>query len=141
MIVLDTNVLSEAMRPKPDERVLAWLASQAPASVFTTCITQTELLFGALCLAAGRQRKDLLAAIEGLFEEDFAGRVLPFDGPAAKECARLAADCRQSGRALALADAQIAAIAHSRGAILATRNVKDFEACEIGLINPWDEDL
>ena len=141
MIVLDTNVLSEAMRPKPDERVLAWLAAQPPASVFTTCITQTEVLFGALCLAAGRRRIDLLAAIEGLFEEDFAGRVSPFNGSAAKECARLAKDCRQSGRGLALADAQIAAIAHSRGASMATRNIKDFEACGIALINPWNQEL
>jgi predicted nucleic acid-binding protein len=83
MIVLDTNVLSEVMRPPPSEAVLRWFAMHPAATLFTTTITQAEILFGLALLPEGRRRSDLLMAAEQMFAEDFAGRVLPFDSMAA----------------------------------------------------------
>jgi predicted nucleic acid-binding protein len=79
----------------------------------------------------------LVAEIEGMIGEDFGGRILPFDSPAAVAFAEIAAQRRQAGRPISQADAQIAAIARSRGATLATRNVPDFEGCGIEIVNPW----
>ena len=136
MIVLDTNVLSELMRPRPARAVENWIAAQPSASLFTTAITQAEVLYGLALLPAGRRRSGLVAAAEAIFEVDLARHVLPFDSAAAREFAAIAASCRQTGRAMAQADAQIAAIAGSRGAALATRNVADFESCGIRVIDP-----
>jgi predicted nucleic acid-binding protein len=137
MIVLDTNVLSELMRPRPARTVEAWVAAQPAASLFTTAITQAEILYGVALLPEGRRRDGLAAMVDAIFELDLAGRVLPFDGAAAREFAGVAASRRQAGRPMAQADAQIAAIVRSRGAALATRNRADFEACGIRVIDPW----
>ena len=138
MIVLDTNVLSELMRPTPSEAVLRWVAGQPGTELFTTTITQAEILFGLALLPEERRRNDLLAAAERMFVEDFSGRVLPFDTAAATAFASVAAGRRRKGRPTGAFDAQIAAISGSRGAALATRNVADFLECGLVIINPWE---
>jgi predicted nucleic acid-binding protein len=137
MIVLDTNVLSETMKPVPAREVLDWLAVQPAARLFVTSITQAEILYGLGIMPKGKRRAVLQTEAEGMFEEDFAGRILPFDADAARLFPHIAATRRASGRPIALADAQIAAIARSRGASLATRNTGDFESCGVTLLNPW----
>lgn len=137
MILLDTNVLSELMRPAPDPAVERWLAAQPDASLFISAITEAELRYGAALLPSGKRRSALTAEIDGMLEEDFDSRILPFDRLAAQAFAVIAADRRQAGRPISQADAQIAAIARSRGAALATRNVPDFDGCGVEVINPW----
>lgn len=137
MILLDTNILSELIRPAPEPAVERWLAAQPDASVFITAITEAELRYGAALLPNGKRRVALAAEIEGMLEEDFGGRILPFDSMAAQAFAVLASERRQAGKPISQADAQIAAVARSRGASLATRNVPDFEGCGIEVINPW----
>ena len=138
MIVLDTNVLSELMRPAPSEAVRRWVAEQPVTTLFTTTVTQAEILFGLALLPEGRRRSDLLIAAEQMFAEDFADRVLAFDTPAAIKFATIAATRRRQGRPTGTFNAQIAAIALSRGATLATRNVADFQVCGLTIINPWE---
>lgn len=137
MIVLDTNVISELLRQKPDRAVEAWLADQPPASIFTTTITEAEILYGVRLLPDGKRKTELLAAIEPIFAEDFAGRVLPFDQDAADAYATIAVARRLAGRPISQFDAQVAAIAASRGAAIATRNVADFAEVGVPVINPW----
>ncbi len=137
MIVLDTNVISELLRPAPAGQVMSWIAAQPLDSTYTTSITQAEMLYGVHILPKGNRRTKLERAITAIFREDFAGRILPFDGGAAIAFAEIAAQRRLSGRAISQADAQIAAITHFRRAHLATRNISDFEDLSIPLINPW----
>ena len=137
MILLDTNVLSELMRPKPDSRVLAWIASHRAQSLHTTSITQAEILHGIMLLAPGRKRRAFEAAAEAMFREDFTGSVLAFSSDAASPYARIAVDRRSAGRPISQFDAQIAAIALWRRATVATRNTADFEGCGVDLVNPW----
>jgi predicted nucleic acid-binding protein len=139
MILLDTNILSELMRPASEKSVEQWLADQPDASVFISAITEAELHYGVALLPAGKRRSALATVIEDMLREDFTGRILPFDSAAAVAFAEIAATRRQAGRPIAQADAQIAAIAWSRGAALATRNVSDFEGCGIDVVNPWTE--
>lgn len=137
MILLDTNVLSELMRPKPSPSVVAWIAQQPAADLFTTAITEAEILYGIELLGKGKRRDALQAAAEGMFTEDLAGRVLPFESDAALHFARIAAHRRALGRPISHADAQIAAIARAHGAKLATANGPDFADCSIDVIDPW----
>ena|ERR1700728_43341 len=137
MIILDTNVLSEVVKPQPSAEVLRWLAAHPPDQLFITTITQAEILYGLELLAKGKRRTALMAAVDAMFDEDFAGRILPFDMEAARAFARIAADRRASGRPVSQFDAQIAAIARSHGAAVATRNPQDFEDCGIKVLNPW----
>ncbi|OAP46173.1 type II toxin-antitoxin system VapC family toxin [Sinorhizobium americanum] len=138
MIILDTNVLSELLAPIPSVLVEAWLAEQPPASIFTTTVTQAEILYGIRIMSEGRRRRELEAAIALIFREDLSGRILPFDGEAADAYASIASQRRKSGRPISQFDAQIAAIALSRGAALATRNVSDFAETGVAIVNPWD---
>ena len=138
MIVLDTNILSELMRPNPEELVCGWLATQPAASVFTTTINEAEVLYGVALLPRGARRTELETAVSEMFREDFAGRLLTFDSDAAHAYAAIASKRKRSGRPIAQFDAQIASICNSRGAELATRNVKDFTDCGITLVNPWE---
>lgn len=137
MIVLDTNVLSEALRPAPDHQAMDWFARQPRATLFTTTITRGELLYGALLLPQGKRRRFLLAAVQAIMDIDMAGKVLDFDSAAADAYAQIAAARRQSGRPISQFDAMIAAMARSRGPRLATRNVRDFADCGVTLIDPW----
>jgi predicted nucleic acid-binding protein len=137
MIVLDTNVLSEALRPVPEPSVLDWLANQPRASLFTTTVTRGEILYGIRLLSDGKRRRGVWAAAKKIFDEDFADQVLGFDSDAADMYAEIAASRRTSGKPISQFDAMIVAIARSRGASLATRNMKDFEGCDVEVINPW----
>jgi predicted nucleic acid-binding protein len=137
VIILDTNVLSELLKASPSPAVKSWVAGHASASLFTTTITEAEMLLGVALLGRGKRRQMLEESMAGMFETDFAGRLLPFDSSAARSFARLVARRRAMGRPIAQLDAQIAGITHSRGAKLATRNLSDFEGCEIELVNPW----
>ena len=139
MIVLDTNVLSEALKPLPSPIVIDWLAAQEPSSVFTTAITQAEVLYGVETLPAGRRRMRLLAAVEKMFAEEFEGRILPFDEDAARAFAGIVAARDRAGRPISQFDAMIAAIARSHRAAVATRNTADFQNCGVDVINPWTE--
>jgi len=137
MIILDTNVLSEIMRAEPSAIVLHWLEAQHTAQLFTTSITEAEILYGLALMDDGRRRRDLEVAAHAMFARDFAGHILPFDSTAAQAFADIVATRRRIGRPISQADAQIAAIARSRGAKVATRNIEDFKACGIALIDPW----
>jgi hypothetical protein len=137
VIILDTNVLSELMRPEPTVNVREWVASQPASRLFITAITQAEVLFGIALLPGGRRRDRIAAAAKAMFTEDFSGRILPFGADAAPLYAEIAVVGRNRGRPISQWDAQIAAIARATGATLATRNVADFEHCAIELINPW----
>jgi predicted nucleic acid-binding protein len=137
VIILDTNVLSELLRPAPEPRVEAWLAAQDGAEVYLTAITEAELRYGVAIMANGRRRSALAAAVDRILREDFIARILPFDSAAAQVYAAIGAARRLAGRPIAQADCQIAAIARANGATIATRNIGDFEDCGVALINPW----
>jgi predicted nucleic acid-binding protein len=137
MIVLDTNVLSEALKPAPDRNLGAWLAAQTAASLFATAVSQAEMLYGVALLTPGRRRDVLRSVIDHIFESDFAGRVLSFDSAAARAFAIIATARRRAGQPMGPFDAQIAAIALSRNASVATRDVGDFAGCGVPIIDPW----
>jgi len=138
MIVLDTNVLSEMMKPKPEARVVGWVTAQSATDLYTTSITQAEILHGLMLLPPGQRRRALEAAATSMFEDDFEGRILGFGSEVAATYARIASDRRRSGRAIAHFDAQIAAIARVAGAAVATRNTADFEGCGVTVVDPWE---
>lgn len=138
MIVLDTNVLSELMRIEPDLKVLGWVDAQPSMDLAISAVTVAEILHGIARLPFGKRKQKLEAHAMAMFEEDFAGRILPFDAHAAVEYATLVSDAEAKGRAASMADAQIAAICRSHGAPIATRNVRDFEYSGVRVINPWD---
>jgi toxin FitB len=137
MIVLDTNVLSEALRPAPEPLVLDWLANQPRTSLYITTVTRGEILYGIRLLLDGKRRRRLWDAARLIFDEDFADQMLSFDSDAADMYAEIAASRRTAGKPISQFDAMIVAMAGSRGASLATRNVKDFEECGVDIINPW----
>ena len=137
MIMLDTNVVSELMRPSPNPTVEQWVATRPAARLFFSAVGEAELRYGVAIMAAGRRQAALASAIEAMLREDFAGRVLPFDSDAARAYAEIAASRRAAGRPVAQADSQIAAIARSRGMALATRNVRDFGDMGIDILDPW----
>ena len=137
MWVLDTNVISELMRPEPEPKVMEWLGSRPCGSLFLTAIMEAELRYGLALLPAGRRRNDLTAALEDMLEQDFADRILPFDRSAARAYADIVSGRRQQGRPISHFDGQTAAIARSRDAGVATRNEIDFAGCGIAVTNPW----
>ena len=139
MIVLDTNVVSELLRPAPATQVEAWLSAQDGAKVYFTSVGEAELRHGVATLPAGQRRTALTKAIEGILEEDFRDRILPFDRDAAGAYAVIAAARRAAGRPISQFDCQIAAIARAHGASVATRNTADYEGYGIALIDPWDK--
>jgi predicted nucleic acid-binding protein len=137
MIVVDTTVTSEIMRPAPAGSVRAWLAEQPVRELYTTAITVAEIGYGIARLADG-QRKELLAVAAAEVFSSFSDHVLPFDDRAAAEYADVVLGRERAGTPISGFDAQIACICRSRGAVLATRNVKDFDNVGIELTNPWD---
>jgi predicted nucleic acid-binding protein len=139
MIVIDTNVLSETLKPSPSDVVLGWLASQEPMAVFITTITQAEVLYGVEALPAGKRRTRLHGAIENLFASAFQGRILSFDEDSARVFPKIVANREALGRPISQFDAMIASICRARRAAIATRNVDDFAHCGVPIINPWNE--
>ena len=138
-IVLDTNVLSELMRPQPDQAVMDWFAGGGDTVYYVSVITTAEILLGISLLPAGKRRNNLAAAAESMFKEDFTGKVLPFDASCAVLYAATVSDRRRAGFQMTTEDAQIAAIVLSHGYALATRNTRDFMHID-GLVlqNPWN---
>jgi predicted nucleic acid-binding protein len=141
MILLDTNVVSEVMKPSAvrSAKVHAWLRPYPTADVFTTTISLAEVLAGIAILPKGRRKIDLQRAAEKIFTTVFPQRILPFDEAAAGAFAELVTVRRRKGLSFDALDIQIAAIAKSRGMTIATRNVMDFEDSGIDVINPWGD--
>lgn len=137
MILLDTNVLSELMRPAPDPSVAAWVASHPATALATSTVTQSEILHGIARLPAGRRREALQRTAAAMFEEEFGDRVLPFDAAAAPHYAILRSTRERAGRPMSAFDAQIAAIARANRATLATRDLAGFADCGVPLVDPW----
>ena len=137
MIILDTNVVSELMKPQPNAAVLGWLAGQPRASLRTTSITKAEILYGVVRLPDGRRKADLAAEAQRMFREDFPGPALAFDDAATPHYAEILGARRRAGRPITTLDAEIAAIAAANVAAVATRNVSDFEGCGLTLVDPW----
>ncbi|MBD9626441.1 type II toxin-antitoxin system VapC family toxin [Ensifer sp. ENS06] len=137
MIVLDTNVVSEAMKPAPDLAVRNWLNDQVAETLYLSSVTLAELLFGIAALPEGRRKKALAGTLDGLLEL-FDDRVLSFDTAAARHYAGLAATARAGGKGFPTPDGYIAAIAASKGFTIATRDTSPFEAAGVPVVNPWN---
>lgn len=138
MTVIDTNVVSEMMRPVPETVVLGWFNRQLTEDLRVTAITMAEILYGIEILPAGKRRGTLQAGAERMFGVAFAGYVLAFDDMAALSFSLIVASRRKQGKPISEFDAQIAAIARAHDATLATRNTADFEGCGVRLVNPWE---
>lgn len=139
MILLDTSVISELMRAEPAQAVLNWFSQHDAADLFISAVTEAELRTGVAYLPEGQRRDRLKLAVDAMIDQDFQGRILPFDTIAARPYAEIAAQRRAAGRPIAEADCQIASIARVTDAPLATRNVKDFDGCGVCVINPWND--
>jgi predicted nucleic acid-binding protein len=138
MIILDTNVVSELMEVEPAAEVEAWLDRTDESALWLTTILVFEIKGGLDRMDDGRRKRRLLTALDALLQIDFRERVLPFDLDAAMEAARLDAERERRGRPIDVRDTLIAGIAISRGAAIATRNVRHFADLPIDVINPWD---
>ena len=137
MIVLDTNVVSEPLRPEPDAAVVEWLNRQEPRTLYLTTVNLAELLAGIETLPAGRRRDALKQALTEQMMPLFEGRILAFDEPAAAAFARINASAMAAGNTIGFADGAIAAIASAHGFMVATRNVRDFKGTGVEVLNPW----
>ena len=140
MLILDTNVVSELMRERPNLDVLRWVDSQPTGGMFVTSVTEAEIRTGIAILPEGERKRGLTVAAERLFSVLFSERILPFDSDAARTYAMLAAERRIAGRPISQSDCQIAAIARCRRASVVTRNVGDFEDSGFEVINPWSDE-
>ena len=136
MIILDTNVISEAMKPDPDPRVKQWLNNQAVETLYLSSVVLAELLFGVAALPSGKRKSRLAAALGGVTEL-FGERVLIFDISTAEAYAQLMSQARTAGLAISVADGYIAATAVANGMLVATRDAQPFEAGGVQVINPW----
>ena len=137
MIVLDTNVLSEPLKTRPDLKVLAWLDAQAAETLYLSTISYAELRFGVLKMPDGKRRNDLAAQIDRALEL-FKDRMLEFNVKAAEQLAQIGARCKKIGKPATAPDAYIAAIAAAHGFSVATRNVDHFKHTGVLVINPWE---
>lgn len=137
MILLDTNVVSEPMKPAPDPAVLRWLDRQASESLYLSATSLAELLVGVARLPNGRRKRGLDTALTGLLRELFEERILPFDSVAAEQFATLVPLAASRGRPIAFADATIAAIASAHRLTVATRDGAVFRAAGVAVIDPW----
>jgi len=137
VILLDTNVVSEAMRPTPDRNVLAWLDAQAAETLYLSTVSLSELLLGIQSLPAGKRRQALAAALAEQVIALFGERIVAFDLAAAQDYAKIVMRARRRGKPITVADAQIAAIAASRNFSVATRDEAPFQAAGVPVINPW----
>ena len=140
MIILDTNVVSEFMTSPPASQVLDWLNTQDVTSLYLTSISIAEIGYGLRAMPEGKRRRLLSERFERFVKEAFIHRIVSFDESAARIYGEVMCERKEIGRPMSNLDGQIAAIARSRGFIVATRNTKDFEHCQIGLINPFNDD-
>lgn len=138
MILLDTNVVSEAMKPEPHPAVRNWLNEQPAKTLYLSSVTLAELLFGIAALPAGKRKNTLESALDGLMEL-FGDRVLSFDPDAARHYAELAVTARTAGLGFPTPDGYIAAIAASRGLVVASRDTGPYQAVGLRVLNPWEE--
>jgi len=138
MIVLDTNVVSEAMKPSAHPAVAEWLNRQAAETLFLTSVTLAELLYGISALPTGRRKEVLADTLDRLLLELYGDRILPFDADAARCYAQLVTKARAAGKGFPTPDGYIAAIARAKGFIVATRDTSPFEAAGVSTINPWE---
>lgn len=136
MIVLDTNIVSEAMKPEPNPAVRAWLNKQSAETLYLSSVTLAELLFGIASIPNGKRKDMLSESLDGLMLL-FKNRILPFDTDAARKYAELAVVARTAGRGFPTPDGFIAAIAASKGYQVASRDMAPFEAANLDVINPW----
>jgi predicted nucleic acid-binding protein len=137
MIVLDTNVISEPLKPRPDERVVAWLVAQKPGALYLTATSLSELLVGIELLPAGKRKRAMMTAVQQTLDRLFAGRFLSFDREAAVTSSLLASRASSRGFTISVGDCQIAAIAAVHGFAVATRDTAPFLAAGVPVINPW----
>ncbi|HEV2374710.1 MAG TPA: type II toxin-antitoxin system VapC family toxin [Streptosporangiaceae bacterium] len=137
MIVVDTNVVSELMRPSPSQAVQTWFEAQAANDLYVTAVTVAEIRYGLARLPMGRRQDRLREAADEVFST-FAEFILPFDTAAAIEYAEIATHCESLGRSIEGFDAQIAAICRAHEAVLATGNTKDFQDTGVRLVSPWE---
>lgn len=138
MIILDTNVISEPMKTDSAPTVIAWLDRQAAETLYLTAISLAELLVGIAALPDGKRKDGLGALLEAFLSGLFDSRILPFDQSAAAAYAPLVVRARSAGRAIGVADGQIAAIAADKGYIVATRDTGPFLAAGVPVVNPWE---
>lgn len=138
MMILDTDVLSAFIKPSANERIVTWLDEQPRSELCVTSVTLFEILSGIAAMDEGRKRAALRASLEDAVRHVFAGRVFPFDEPAARVASDLYGLRRKGGIIVGPADTQIAGIAVSRGATLVTRNVRHFPDLSVSVINPWE---
>jgi toxin FitB len=138
MIVLDSNIISELIATNPHHAVSRWFRFLSAEDVYTTAITEAEMRYGAAQLDSGRRKANFEGLLNRIFAVRFEGRVLPFDSAAANVFGDLVVRREKMGLHIDYPDLQIAAIALSRGANVATRNVSDYEHCGVELINPWN---
>lgn len=136
MILLDTNVVSEATKPEPDPAVRSWLDEQTAETLFLSSVTIAELMFGIGSLPKGKRRDRLTAALDGMLDL-FAGRILPFDTGAARRYADLAVKARAAGKGFPTPDGYIAAIAAAHDFAVASRDASAFAADGLTVIDPW----
>lgn len=137
MIILDTNVVSEPLKPRPYPAVLQWLDRQSPETLFLTAISRAELLAGVMALPSGKRRTELQRVLNKELTSLFANRILAFGERSAEAYARVVTGAHAVGNPIDFADAAIAAIALEHGYILATRNERDFRGAPVKLVNPW----
>jgi predicted nucleic acid-binding protein len=137
-IILDTNIISELIQPMGSQIIRQWLTRQNGVSLYTTSITQAEILYGIQILPEGQRRQKLLDGASIIFEHHLTERILAFDQNSAEHYSRIAASRKQIGRPISQFDAQIAAICQVHHSTLATRNIRDFLDCGIDVINPWE---
>ena len=136
MFVLDANVVSELMRPAPEPPIASWITAHAASSLYLTAISEAVLRCGLAVMPSGKRRDGLVAGLERMLRTGFANRTLPFDSPAARAYAEVAAARRAAGRSISQPDGRIAATARSRGAAIATRSVRDFNGTGVEVIDP-----
>lgn len=137
MFILDTNVLSELMDEDGASSVLAWLDANRKDELFTTALSQAEILYGIAVREEGRKRRHLITRADAIFNEEFRGRILPFDERAARHFAEIAARRKRLGRRVGILDSQIAAVARANGMTIVTRNVSHFQDCDVPVVDPW----
>ena len=139
MILLDTNVISELVKPSPDPAVVAFFGRTVPATVFTAAVCEAEIRYGLARLPAGRRRNDLLGCVTAFLAEAFGNRILAFDSASAAIYGELRAAREAAGKPIPVEDAMIAATARAYGASVVTRNVADFIGCGVQVVNPWTD--